>query len=68
MLRDDFEAIIPGYHMNKKHWNTVILNGSIPEVYIKRMINASFSLVVCKLKKAAQRGLILRHGEATIHR
>ena len=30
ILRDIFDAVIPGYHMNKRHWNAVILNGSIP--------------------------------------
>lgn len=38
-LRDIFDAVIPGYHMNKKHWNTVILDGSIPCGEIERMID-----------------------------
>lgn len=53
-LRDIFEAVIPGYHMNKKHWNTVILNGSIPENEIKRQIDNSWLLVVATLPKAKQ--------------
>ncbi len=48
-LRMVFDAIIPGYHMNKKHWNTVILNGTVPQSEIKRMIDNSYALV---LKKA----------------
>ncbi|MDX3773037.1 MmcQ/YjbR family DNA-binding protein [Chromatiaceae bacterium AAb-1] len=51
-LRDIFSAVIPGYHMNKKHWNTVILDGSIPENEIKRQIDNSYALVVASLPKA----------------
>lgn len=68
MLRDMFEAVIPGYHMNKKHWNTIILNGSVPEDRIKKMINASLSLVVNKLTKVVRGGLVLRNGESAVHR
>ncbi|BDY05608.1 MmcQ/YjbR family DNA-binding protein [Ferrimonas sp. YFM] len=50
-LRDIFEAVVPGYHMNKKHWNTVILDGSIPQGEIERMIDNSYSLVVRSLPK-----------------
>ena len=39
MLRDIFESVIPGYHMNKKHWNTIKLDGSVPDNEIKRMID-----------------------------
>ena len=45
-LRDIFPAVIPGYHMNKRLWNTVILDGSIPQGEIERMIDNSFKLVV----------------------
>ncbi|WP_350636694.1 MmcQ/YjbR family DNA-binding protein, partial [Pseudoalteromonas sp. GW168-MNA-CIBAN-0100] len=39
-------AVIPGYHMNKRLWNTIILDGTIPQNEIKRMIDNSFDLVV----------------------
>ena len=39
VIRDIFEAVIPGYHMNKDHWNTVILNGTIPPEEIENMID-----------------------------
>ncbi|MCO7226703.1 MmcQ/YjbR family DNA-binding protein [Pleionea sp. CnH1-48] len=68
MLRDVFEAVIPGYHMNKKHWNTIILNGSIPESEIKRMIDRSYSLVVNGLKKSEKDALVLIHGKDVIHK
>jgi len=56
-LRDIFSAVIPGYHMNKKHWNTVVLDGSVPQGEIKRMIDNSYLLVVRSLTKAQQDAL-----------
>ena len=43
--RDAYKAVIPGYHQNKEHWNTVILDGSIPDRDIKRMIAESYELI-----------------------
>lgn len=43
--RRTYEAVIPGYHQNKEHWNTIILNGTVPEDDIKRMIAESYDLV-----------------------
>lgn len=43
--RNAFEAVKPGYHQNKEHWNTVIIDGSVPEDTIKRMIAESYDLV-----------------------
>ena len=51
-LRDQYPAIIPGYHMNKKHWNTIILDGTVPEPEFLRLIDHSYTLVVKTLKKA----------------
>lgn len=67
-LRDIFEAVIPGYHMNKKHWNTVILDGSIPEGEIGRMIDNSYSLVVKGLKKLERQGLELKYGADSLYK
>ena len=47
-FRNAYEAVIPGYHQNKMHWNTVILDGSVPEEDIKRMIAESYDLIVGK--------------------
>ncbi|MCI7108363.1 MAG: methylated-DNA--[protein]-cysteine S-methyltransferase [Agathobacter sp.] len=44
--RASFEAVIPAYHQNKDHWNTIILDGSIPDLEIRRMIAESYDLVV----------------------
>jgi predicted DNA-binding protein (MmcQ/YjbR family) len=51
-LRDRYEQVRPGYHMNKKHWNTVVLDGVIAEREIKKMIDHSYDLVVQSLPKA----------------
>ena len=44
-LREQFAAVTPGYHMNKKHWNTVTLDGTIPPRDIFAMIDHSYELV-----------------------
>jgi predicted DNA-binding protein (MmcQ/YjbR family) len=44
-LREEYSSIIPGYHMNKKHWNTVILDGSIPANLVTELIDDSYKLV-----------------------
>ena len=59
MLRDIFPAVIPGYHMNKAQWNTVILDGSIPQGEIERMIDNSFMLVVSKMTKKDQASILV---------
>ena len=52
ILRHTYSAVQPGYHMNKRHWNTVICDGSIPDDEITMMIDESYDLVVKGLKKA----------------
>jgi predicted DNA-binding protein (MmcQ/YjbR family) len=59
MLRDLFPAIIPGYHMNKRLWNTIILDDSIPQGEIERMIDNSFKLVVSQMPNKDQQSLLL---------
>lgn len=44
-LREKYSSVTPGYHMNKKHWNTVLLDGSIPDKEIFSMIDHSYNLV-----------------------
>ncbi|MEY2561889.1 MAG: hypothetical protein QOH88_82 [Verrucomicrobiota bacterium] len=56
-LRDRYEQVQPGYHMNKKHWNTVVLDGVIPENEIRKMIDHSYDLVVQSLPKAKRERL-----------
>jgi len=50
-LRASYSSIIPGYHMSKKHWNTILLDGSLPIDLITEMIDESYNLVVSKLTK-----------------
>lgn len=56
-LRDRYEQVRPGYHMNKKHWNTIELGAGIPDVELRKMIDHSYDLVVKSLPKAAQKTL-----------
>ena len=46
--RQAFDSVIPAYHLNKKHWNSVILDGNVPEADIHRMIAESYDLTVPK--------------------
>ena len=57
-LRDRYEQVRPGYHMNKKHWNTIEIETGIPDGEIRKMIDHSYDLVVGSLpkKKAKRRG------------
>ncbi len=56
-LRDMYEAVIPGYHLNKKHWNTIILDESIPESEVLKWVDESYALVVKGLKKSERQTL-----------
>lgn len=62
MLRDLFPSIIPGYHMNKRHWNTVVLDGSVPRGEIERMMDNSFMLVVHGMALKDQQSILLKTG------
>jgi|TARA_R110000850_G_scaffold213546_2_gene339563 predicted DNA-binding protein (MmcQ/YjbR family) len=67
-LRDLFESVKPGYHMNKLHWNTIILDGSIPQGEIERMIDHSYGLVVKKLKRVEREALETSYGKDSLYR
>jgi len=56
-LRQTHAAVIPGYHLNKRHWNTVILDGSLPDESVRDMIEDSYDLVVSSLPQAKRRAL-----------
>jgi predicted DNA-binding protein (MmcQ/YjbR family) len=51
-LREKYESVIPGYHMNKKHWNTILMDGSIANNILKEWIKESYILVAKSLPKA----------------
>ena len=61
-LRSIFKAVEPGYHMNKRHWNSLYLDGSIPEDAVCRMIDDSYELVVKGLKKSDREKLTDKTG------
>ena len=56
-LREEHEDVLPGYHMNKKHWNTVVLNGSLAAAEVGEMIDHSYSLVFASLSKKGREAL-----------
>jgi predicted DNA-binding protein (MmcQ/YjbR family) len=59
LLREEFpEAIIPGYHMNKRHWNTVILDGTVPDSLLLQMVDESYELVFRGLPKSERKTII----------
>jgi len=53
-LREKYPAVKPGYHMNKKHWNTVEMDNSIPDKLIKEWIDDSYKLIVESLPKKSK--------------
>ncbi|MAO66474.1 MAG: MmcQ-like protein [Balneola sp.] len=56
-LRAAYEEIKPGYHMNKKHWNTVSMKGALQDDLIKELTRHSYELVVAKLPEKARQSL-----------
>jgi predicted DNA-binding protein (MmcQ/YjbR family) len=50
-LREEYSSILPGYHMNKKHWNTIIVDGTLSQSQLKGFIKDSFDLIAKKSKK-----------------
>lgn len=49
-LREEFSCVLPGYHMNKKHWNTIVVDGSVSNAQLKEWIDWSYELVKGKPK------------------
>lgn len=58
LLREEFEEVQPGYHMNKTHWNTVSVRGRLKDKQLSEMIDHSYDLVVKSLPKSKQVQLI----------
>ncbi|MCA9837838.1 MAG: MmcQ/YjbR family DNA-binding protein [Trueperaceae bacterium] len=57
LLRAKHPAILPGYHMNKRHWNTLILDGSLTHTTLTELIDLSYELVLAKLSKQERNSL-----------
>lgn len=51
-LREEYPCVLPGYHMNKKHWNTVVVDGSVSTAQLKEWIDHSYDLVAGRRKKS----------------
>ena len=66
-LRDFFKDIIPAYHMNKIHWNTVFLDGDVSTGEIERLIDNSYLLVYDKLKKVDKKFIVLKHSNNSLY-
>ena len=58
-LREQFSCVLPGYHMNKKHWNTIVVDGSVSSKQLKEWIDHSYGLVVESLPKKIRDNMIL---------
>ena len=57
-LRASFpDAVAPGYHLNKRHWNTVTLDGSVPDAMVRDMVEDSYDLIVAAMPAAARERL-----------
>ena len=46
LLREKYETVLPGYHLNKKHWNTILCTGQVPDEELKDFIRLSYQLVL----------------------
>ncbi|CAM5319877.1 DNA-binding protein [Streptomyces spiroverticillatus] len=53
-LRAAYPAVVPGWHMNKRHWNTVTLDGSVPDRLVREMVEDSYDLVVAGMPRATR--------------
>ncbi|MDF2985935.1 MAG: MmcQ/YjbR family DNA-binding protein [Eubacterium sp.] len=58
MLREQYPDILPGYYMNKEHWNSVYLEGQVPQSVIKQMVDMSYQLIYKSLGKKLQQEII----------
>ena len=68
-LRDRYRQVTPGYHMNKKHWNTVEIESGIPDIELRRMIDHSYKLVIEGLPKSkAKIGARSRRSSTAVRR
>jgi predicted DNA-binding protein (MmcQ/YjbR family) len=57
LLRENFSAITPGWHMNKRHWNTVTLGMDLPDQEVKKQISHSYALIKAGLPKRVRESL-----------
>jgi predicted DNA-binding protein (MmcQ/YjbR family) len=58
-LRERYQSVIPGYHMNKKHWNTLVIDGELSKELVEELVDHSYELVVSKLSKKVKSEFLL---------
>lgn len=58
-FREQYEGVTPGYHLNKKHWNTIDAELDVPEEKVKEMVDMSYNLIYKSLKKQEREALAL---------
>ncbi len=57
-LRAEYDCIVPGYYMNKAHWNSVYTDGNVPDELLKTMIDQSYDLILASLPKKTQKEIL----------
>jgi len=57
-FREQYQHIVPGYYMNKEHWNSLYLDGDVPDNVLKQMIDMSYELVLSNLSKKVQKEIL----------
>jgi predicted DNA-binding protein (MmcQ/YjbR family) len=62
LLRNAYAAVQPGYHLNKKHWNTIVLDGSVPDNELEELIEHSYAVVVGSLPRRVRAALDVAGG------
>ncbi len=58
LLRKQYKDIIPGYYMNKEHWNSLYLDGDVPDAVLKDMLDKSYNILLASFSKKAQNEII----------
>ncbi len=58
LLRERYPGVLPGYHMNKQHWNTILMDGSVDDPLIITLVDRSYDLVVAKLPKKDRQAIL----------
>jgi predicted DNA-binding protein (MmcQ/YjbR family) len=66
-LRDRYNQVQPGYHMNKKHWNTVEIDSGMPDSELRKMVDHSYDLVVERLPEAKRKLLYRRLSQPPVY-
>lgn len=57
-LREQYSDIIPGYYMNKQHWNSILADGQIPDALLKQLVDASYQLVLGSFSQKKQQAIL----------